>query len=776
MADLLQVLNPEQREAVTTIDGPVLVLAGPGSGKTRVLTHRVAYLVQEASIHPQNILAVTFTNKAAREMQERVQSLLNERAETLSVGTFHSLCARILRRHIDHLGYDNNYVIYDTDDQRRLVRQIIKDQMNLNEKTYRPVAIHSAISQAKNDLIDPRAYQQQAKTYWEEIAGRVYKNYQEQMQEANALDFDDLLVLAVQLFQTEPELLKRYRNRWHFLHIDEFQDTNLAQYELVQLLGAEHRNVFVVGDIDQSIYAWRGADYRNLLRFEEDFPQAKTVHLERNYRSTQTILDVAESVIARNSNRKPKQLWTDKGDGPKVVIHEAYNEVEEAQFVVREIGRLIRRTDVDRSEIAVMYRTNAQSRPIEEAFIRAKVPYTLVGGTRFYERREIKDLLAYLRLIHNPYDIISLERIINTPSRGIGSKTLADYMAWAEDLNVPPYTALQVLARTVRERDEANDSDDDDSPFRPDVPPPFSTRAENVLLDFYRLLQELIRARKEQNVVELLDTVIEKAEYEEYIRDGTDEGEDRWENIQELRNVAADYSYLPIDEGLTQFLEEVALISDADQVDTARDTVTLMTLHTAKGLEFKVVFMVGMEEGLFPHSRSMDDRESLAEERRLAYVGITRAKERLYLVHTFRRQQWGRTEMAEPSRFLNDVPSKLVKTVKTKEARQGTLNLDAGRSLHSSRGSRRKTRSKSHIWNSRDDDLRKERERRKQRTKQQKAECEFSAGDRVQHAKFGEGVVVSSKISGDDEEVTVAFVEDEPRRLLASFANLEKLS
>lgn len=765
MPDLLRPLNPQQHEAVTTIDGPVLVLAGPGSGKTRVLTHRVAYLVQEAGIEPHNILAVTFTNKAAREMHSRVEDLLGGRAERLTVGTFHSLCARVLRRHIDHLGYENSFVIYDTDDQRKLVAQVVKD-LNLNDKTYRPVALHAAISRAKNELLDPEGFQQQAGTYWEEIAGRVYAGYQERMQEANALDFDDLLVLTVRLFQEEPETLERYRNRWHFLHVDEFQDTNQPQYELVRLLGAEHRNVFVVGDIDQSIYAWRGADYRNVLRFEEDFPDATTINLEQNYRSTQTILDVAHSIIAKNEHRKPKTLWTEKGKGPKVVIHEAYNEVEEGQFVVREIGRLIRRGEATRSGVAVMYRTNAQSRPIEEAFIRAAVPYTLVGGTRFYERREIKDLLAYLRLIYNPYDLVSLDRIINTPPRGIGPKTLADLEAWADELEVPAYTALQVLASQIRTPDAEQSSSDAELAF--------STRAQNVLLAFHDLLQGLIRASDEQNVVELLDTTIQQTDYEAYIRDGTDEGEDRWDNVQELRNVAAEYAYLPIDEGLPTFLEEVALVSDADQVDTSREAVTLMTLHTAKGLEFDAVFIVGMEEGLLPHSRSLDDPErpeGVAEERRLAYVGITRAKERVYLVHTFRRQQWGRSEIAEPSRFLDEIPTDLVKTVKTREARQGTLGPSfgrAGRSIRSTRGDAKR-------WNSRDEGLRAARSRRRQAAKERKTTLEFQAGDKVQHASFGEGIVISSTPSGDDEEVTVAFVGDEPRRLLASFANLEKI-
>ncbi len=761
--DLLADLNPQQREAVTRIEGPVLVLAGPGSGKTRVLTHRIAYLVKVAGIEPYNILGVTFTNKAAREMKARLHALLGERAEGVTLGTFHATCARILRRHIHHLGYESSFVIYDADDQRRLVQQIVRE-LNLDDRTYRPPAIHAAISRAKNELVSPDVFQRKASTYWEEVAGRVYAAYQERLRASNALDFDDLLLLTVELFRQVPEVLEAYRRRWYFLHVDEFQDTNQVQYELVRLLGAEHRNVFVVGDIDQSIYTWRGADYRNVLRFEKDFPEAHTVYLEQNYRSTQTILDAAQAIIEKNPNRKPKRLWTEKGHGPKIIVHEAYDEVDEANFVVREVARLVARGEARRNEIAVMYRTNAQSRSLEEAFVRAAVPYVLVGGTRFYERREVKDLLAYLRVVHNPFDMMSLERIVNVPPRGIGEKTWADLLWWAGELGVPVYTALQVLATLVEQRGAPEDKAE--SPLLPDVPPPFDRRAERMLCAFQALLQELMQARQTLNVLELLDLIVERTGYEAYLRDGSDEGEDRWENVKELRNVAAQYAFLPPESGLTTFLEEVALVSDADEVDTERDAVTLMTVHTAKGLEFKVVFLVGMEEGLFPHSRSLDDAESLAEERRLAYVGITRAKERVYLVHTFRRQMWGRSDLSEPSRFLYDIPPHLLQRPQVREARQGTLGFDMSRSLRSSR----------RAANERDVELAAKRVQRQQAARAQKAGLQFKPGDRVRHPKFGEGVVVASKPSGDDEEVTVAFVSEGPKRLLASLAKLEKLS
>ncbi|MDQ7030254.1 MAG: UvrD-helicase domain-containing protein [Ardenticatenia bacterium] len=758
---MLDELNPQQRDAVTRMEGPVLVLAGPGSGKTRVLTYRIAYLMKTAGIEPANILGVTFTNKAAREMRARLEQLLGERAQHVTLGTFHATCARILRRHIHHLGYEPDFAIYDADDQRRLVHQIIRE-LNLNERTYRPTAIHAAISRAKNELISVTAYQKHATAYWEEVVGRVYAAYQERLRASNALDFDDLLLCTVELFRHVPDVLNAYRRRWHFIHVDEFQDTNAVQYELVRLLGETHRNVFVVGDVDQSIYAWRGADYRNVLRFEEDFPDAHVVYLEQNYRSTQTILDVAQAVIAKNPHRKPTRLWTTKGPGPKVVVHEAYDEVDEANFVVREVARLVARGEAQRREIAVMYRTNAQSRPLEEAFVRAAVPYVLVGGTRFYERREIKDLLAYLRVVHNPFDLISLERIINVPPRGIGQRTWLALLGWAEEMGLPVYTALQVLAE---HQGQDGAGEEGRSPLLPNVPPPFDRRAERVLTAFFTLLQELIRARRERNVLELLDMIVERTGYELHVRDGSNEGEERWDNVRELRNVAAQYALLPVESGLSTFLEEVALISDADRVDSSRDAVTLMTLHTAKGLEFKVVFIVGMEEGLFPHVRSLDDQEALAEERRLAYVGITRAKERLYLVHTFRRQMWGRSELSEPSRFLRDIPERLIRRPRTRTSRQVPLGLDVGHTLSTARPRHR-----------RDEELAAARQRRQAATRAHKVTLRFKPGERVRHPTFGEGIVITSRPSGEDEEVTVAFVEEGTRRLLASLAKLEKLS
>jgi len=704
--DILVDLNPAQREAVEIIEGPVLVLAGPGSGKTRVLTHRVAYLIKECGIDPCNIMAVTFTNKAADEMRGRLKEFLGRRLRRLTLGTFHAICARILRRQAEHQDFTKDFVIYDQDDQLQLIRQALAD-LNLDDKLYRPRAIHSTISHAKNELIGPQAFRPQ--TYWQEVASRVYARYQELLAANNALDFDDLLMRTVELFSEHPDVLARYQRRYLYILVDEWQDTNMVQYELVKLLAGERRNLFVVGDEDQSIYRFRGADFRNVYRFREDYLKAKTLLLEQNYRSTQTILDVASAVISRNVHHTPKKLYTEKGKGLPIIVHEAYNEQEEAQYVVEEIAHLVA-GGYHPGDCAVMYRTNAQSRVLEEAFLRAGLPYKLVGATRFYARREIKDILAYMRLIHNPYDELSLERVINRPPRGIGPKTWTGLREWAEELKVPLFRALQIL------KDEEAEA-------------PFSARARSVLLHFLEMMEKLIAARQELGVLELLDMVLEETKYAEYIRDGTEEGEDRWDNILELRSVAQGYADLPPEAALTTFLEEVALVSDVDNLEEETNAPTLLTLHMAKGLEFPVVFIVGLEEGILPHIRSYDEPEEMEEERRLCYVGITRAKERLYLVHTFRRTLFGDSEVREPSRFLKDIPPHLIEGAqwRSEGAPEGVLTL------------------------------------------------RFKPGDRVSHPLFGEGIVVESKPLGDDEEVSVAFEEMGIKRLLVSFARLKKI-
>jgi len=654
--EILAGLNPAQREAVTTVKGPVLVLAGPGSGKTRVLAHRVAYLLRAVAVHPRAVMAVTFTNKAAGEMRERINRLLGEAVPTstgwrgLTIGTFHSICARILRQDAAAAGVDPNYVIFDDGEQLTAIKQTLRD-LKLNDKLYRPEAMRAAISRAKNELIKPEAFE--ATTYWGEVARRVYTRYEEIMAANRALDFDDLLCRTVYLFKEQPEVLRHYRERYEYLLVDEFQDTNTAQYELVRLLALGHHNIFGVGDEDQSIYGWRGADYRNVMRFREDFPEAKVILLEQNYRSTQTILDTANAIIARNVHRTPKKLRTDRGRGLQIITHEAYDENDEAHYVVNTIKWLVAQGQVRLGDCAVMYRINAQSRPLEDAFVAHGVPYRLVGGTRFYQRREIKDALAYLRLVHNPADNVSLGRIINVPPRAIGEKTIAGLAAWSGELGLPMAGGLALLAGDLR------------SPALPVAaaarfpkPPEhsFSAAAQRALIAFYRTYAGWLAVRDSLTVADLLDKITAESGYAAWLRDGTEEGEDRWNNLQELRSVAVHYDDFPPDLRLSAFLEEVALVSDQDELAEEKDRVTLLTLHTAKGLEFPAVFIVGLEENIFPHSRSLEDPDQLEEERRLMYVGVTRAKDHLYLVRAFRRTLYGRTEVNPPSRFLLDVP------------------------------------------------------------------------------------------------------------------------
>jgi len=741
--NILAGLNPTQREAVEAIEGPVLVLAGPGSGKTRVLTHRVAYLVRECGIPPYNIVAVTFTNKAAGEMRARLANLIGSQLQKLTIGTFHAICVRILRREAEVLGLHRDFVIYDSSDQLSLVRRALKD-LNLDDKMYRPQAIHGAISRAKNELITPQDFRPQ--TYWQEIAGRVYKRYQEMLAANNALDFDDLLMRTVYLFREHPDVLDKYQRRYVYILVDEWQDTNTAQYELVRLLAGKRRNVFVVGDEDQSVYGWRGADYRNVMRFRQDFPEVRIILLEQNYRSTQTILDVANAVIAPNVHRTPKRLRTDKGKGVPIVIHEAYNEVEEAQYVVETISRLVAQGEARPGDCAVMYRTNAQSRALEDAFVWARMPYKLVGATRFYARAEIKDVLAYLRVIHNPADNVSLARILNVPRRGIGARTRAALESLAAQMGTSLYGALQVLKKETEETEETEGNSENRGKV-------LTARMRKPLLRFAELLDGLIAMRDKVSVPELLDRMLEVTGYESYLRDGSDEGEDRWSNVMELFTVAREYAALPPDEALTTFLEEVSLVSDVDNLDENTDAPTLLTLHAAKGLEFPVVFIVGLEEGLLPHSRSFDDAEQMEEERRLCYVGITRAKERVYLVHAFRRTLYGFSDVSLPSRFLKDIPDHLVAGRAAKQTR-------------SKRGERRFRRQTEWVSSSSPSSP---------SSPPPRPVAQFHAGERVRHSAFGEGIVIESRLRGNDEEVTVAFEEKGLKRLLVSFAKLEKV-
>jgi DNA helicase-2/ATP-dependent DNA helicase PcrA len=647
----LDLLNPAQRVAVTTTDGPLLIVAGPGSGKTRVIVHRVAYLVDGQGVPPWRILAVTFTNKAAREMRNRLDALLGpDRARPLSVGTFHATCARWLRTDGEQIGLDRRFAILDDGDQLELVKRAIRD-LEIDEKRFSPRALLSAISGAKSELVSPERYADRAEGLWQQVVGRVYGRYQELLDESHALDFDDLLGKAVELFRSAPDVLERYQDRYPYLMVDEFQDTNVAQYELVRLLGAKYRNVCVVGDEDQSIYGWRKADARNIQHFERDFPELKIVLLEQNYRSTQMILDVAGAVITPNENRKPKRLWTDNPRGVPVVLHEAYDERDEALFVVRQVEAL-RRAGARYDDVAVTYRTNAQSRALEDALVRYGVAYRLVGGTRFYQRREVKDVLAYLRLLANPADGVSFERVINVPARGIGPKTVSDLQLWAARLALPLYEVARLAA-------EGTEEIGPDGRVAPVVP--MATRPRALLGQFVSTIEAARERLATGNLGEALDFLLEKIEYKDYVVDGTDEGNDRWQNVLELRTKLHDYDQLGGEAALDQFLEEAALVQDVDSLDAGEsDALTLITLHAAKGLEFPYVFIVGLEEGICPHSRSVDSRDQLEEERRLLYVGVTRAMRGLFLVHCFRRTTFGGEQIQTASRFLADIPRELL--------------------------------------------------------------------------------------------------------------------
>jgi len=708
--DILEGLNEAQKEAVEAIEGPVLVLAGPGSGKTKVLVHRAAYLIKVCGLSPYSIMAVTFTNKAAREMKERLYRLLGERVEQLTVGTFHAICARILRREGEAIGIPSSFVIYDEEDQLSAVRQAVRE-LNLNEKLYRPPALLQAISRLKAELIFPSDFN--PSTYWEEVMRRVYERYQEILKNHNALDFDDLLLAVVRLWREAPQILEKYRRRFLQIMVDEFQDTNMAQYEILRELAKVHRNLFAVGDEDQSIYRFRGADWRNVFRFREDFPDAKIILLEKNYRSTQNILDAARSIISHNPHRTPKMLYTERGRGLPLILYEAYDEADEGEFVVREIKRLIAKKLYSPGDFAVMYRTNAQSRVVEEAFVRHNMPYKLVGAIRFYERKEIKDVLAYLRLILNPMDDISLQRIINVPPRGIGPQTLKTL----QNIAFSKASSLYQVLKLVR---------DDPKHLG------FSRQVSNSLLAFLELLEDLSKAADEKDILSLLDYVLERTGYRDYLQDGTPEGQERWENVQELRKAAEEYATFPPREGLAAFLEGVTLVSDVDNLEERTEVPVLLTLHMAKGLEFPVVFIIGMEEGLFPHIRSYGDLEEMMEERRLCYVGITRAKDRVYLVYTFRRSPYRSSSPSEPSRFIKEIPSHLLRYYS--------------------------------------DDL--EREEKKEAPPPLVSPT-FRLGDKVRHPVFGEGVVVESAIKNGEEEVTVAFPGKGIKRLLVRLAKLE---
>jgi DNA helicase-2/ATP-dependent DNA helicase PcrA len=730
-ADLFAGLNDAQRRAVEATEGPLLLIAGPGSGKTRVITHRIAHLVANLHVHPYRILAVTFTNKAAREMRERAEGLLGETAHDLALGTFHAICARLLRVEGLAVGLERGFTIFDDADQLGVVKRALAD-LDLGEKRNPPRAILSVISRAKNEMRSPERFAAEVRSYPEEIVARVFRRYQEILESNSAVDFDDLLLKAVELFARVPDVRHKYADRYRYVMIDEFQDTNPPQYELAKQLASVHGNICVVGDPDQSIYSWRAASVENILNFERDFPGTRVIRLEENYRSTQTILDSAMGVIGENPRAYEMKLSTAKGAGTPVVLYEAEDDEDEAYFAARVI-----KEDVDAGkhrlgDFAVMYRTNAMSRPYEDAFTRLRIRYRLIGGTRFYERKEVKDLIAYLRVIHNPLDSVSLDRIINVPGRGLGTKTLEEVRRWAAELNLPLFSALQVLAAQER--------------GMPDAPGPrhrLTPRATGPLLAFHDLLAGLIDLSRVTFVPVLVDEVLERTGYEEYLQKEYPNADERIENVRALRGQAIRYSDLQPDAGLGEFLADVTLVSDVDEMDDQLDAVTLITLHAAKGLEFPVVFIAGMEQGVLPHQRSFDDRKQGEEERRLAYVGMTRAKDQLYLTRAFRRMLFGSTAHNPASRFLRAIPAHLVQ-----QAERATAPAAARPAVTT---------------------------RRYTQDEPPRPRPNFADGDRVRHAKFGEGVVVTTRESGADLELTIAFNEAGIKRLLLSFAALEKL-
>ena len=741
--DILEGLNLPQREAVETTDGPLLILAGPGSGKTRVIAHRIAYLIAQRRVNPYRIIAVTFTNKAAREMKERVHSLVGDVTRDITLGTFHAVCSRMLRVDGERIGVGKGFVIYDDADQMALMRRVLAE-LEIDSKRYQPRAVLSVISKAKSEMTTPEGFREAVGSYFEEIVARAYERYQALLTGNNALDFDDLLLKTVLLFRQNEDVLRKYQERYLYVLIDEFQDTNIVQYVLARQLSGGHGNICVVGDPDQSIYSWRSADVRNILNFERDFPGARVVFLEQNYRSTQNILDSAHSVISVNQQRKDKKLWTEKGPGKPIVLHEAYDEEEEAEFVATEARSLVR-SDYSWGDIAVMYRTNAQSRALEEVFVRENVRYRLVGGTRFYERREVKDILACLRLIHNPFDSQSLTRVINVPPRGIGQRTLDELSRWSTELGVPAYAALQLVAEQERGESESKSH-------------PFASRTVKALLAFLDMLNELIAGAPTATPSDQLSRLLESIDYRRYLLTEFEDGEERWDNVQELRTVAAQYDELSPEVALPAFLEDVALMSDTDQYDEKVDAVTLITLHTAKGLEFPVVFIVGLEEGILPHIRSFDEPAQMEEERRLAYVGITRAKEHLYLVRAFRRHLMGMSTHNPASRFLKDIPPELTSTPEPLEQPEA-VRVGPSRTGLTGRAAR-------HAYATEHEPQQPVRP----------VEVAFTPGDHVRHTHFGEGIVVSCEIEGADQKVTVAFKgEAGVKKLLLSYAPLEKI-
>lgn len=756
--DWLADLNEAQREAVMHVDGPLLVVAGAGSGKTRVLTYRIAYLMLEHGVPPYAIMAVTFTNKAAREMRERIKALVGGLAEKVWMGTFHATCVQILRRHADAIGYSRDFLIFDTADQLTVIRECYKE-LNIDPKHLDPRAVRAEISQAKNERIEPEAYREAATDFRERQIARIYEAYQAKMFEAKALDFDDLLVRTVDLFETAPDVLRSYQDRFRYILIDEYQDTNRVQYLLVKMLAALHRNLCVVGDADQSIYKFRGADIRNILDFERDYPDARVIMLEENYRSTANILEAANAVIENNIDRPKKKLYTKNPPGSLIGLYRALDERDEASFICDEIERLRKEESIELQDVAVLYRTHAQSRALEEELIRRAINYRIVAGLRFYERKEIKDLLAYLRVLANPADVFSLRRIINVPKRGIGDTTLARLEAFAAEQKITLYEAME----------RADELDD--------LGPGSVKRVRS----FVAMMEEMRSRSKEIGIAGLTEHVLRASGYQRALEEeATVEAETRLENLREFISVAAQFEEENPEADLHAFLEHVALVSDVDVMDDEARAVTLMTLHAAKGLEFPVVFIIGMEEGIFPHSRSMWDAGELEEERRLCYVGMTRAQRRLYLVCARSRRIFGQAMNAVPSRFLDEVPEHLVEDLNERYDQE--LQEARARLLQRSVTERREPGWSGHptaaigergglrvIPGGRSSDP----TTQANAVEQQKGY--FKPGDRIRHPKWGTGTVIQIEQSGPDEVLTLAFPDIGVKKVMAGVVPIEKL-
>jgi DNA helicase II / ATP-dependent DNA helicase PcrA len=739
--DLLEGLNPVQHEAVTHIEGPLLVIAGAGSGKTRVLTTRIAHLIRNLSVSPFEILAITFTNKAADEMKQRVARLVGPVAEKMWVSTFHSACVRILRRDAGRLGYPSSFTIYDQADALRLTGYVIRD-LGLDPKKFPPRSVHAAISAAKNDGVDVADYAERARVIFERKIADVYREYQTRLERAGAMDFDDLLSATVRLLREHPEVLEHYRRRFRHVLVDEYQDTNHVQNELVMLLASEHRNVCVVGDGDQSIYAFRGADVRNILEFENTFPDTTVILLEQNYRSTQIILDAANSVIANNFGRKPKELWTASGSGEPIIRYHADDETDEAQWVAHQMAHLHDDGRHRWGDFAVFYRTNAQSRVLEEHLMRVGIPYKVIGGTRFYDRREVKDALAYLKAVVNPVDEVSLKRVLNTPKRGVGDSTVGRLDVWASSHNLPFIEAL-------RRADEAG----------------VSGRAVKGIESFLALLDELAELVPDGPAA-VLEAALTRSGYASELEvEHSIEAEGRLENLAELVGAARDF------DSVDEFLEQVGLVADTDELDDDDSSVVLMTLHSAKGLEYPVVFLIGLEDGVFPHLRSIGEPDQLEEERRLCYVGITRAMERLYLTHAWSRTLYGGTQYNPPSRFLDEIPEQLVQQVQGNRRASRRAGRSGGEKPSGSRGAWPGSSS----WEVHRERVVEAALRPTGPTPSGADALGLSIGDDVRHVKFGEGVILGLDGAGDKAEVVVNFRDVGEKRLLLAWAPLEKL-